>query len=219
MPQRTPRGLVLLSALKVTGGGQGPVLRLPVGSPVCATLRPVSASAADVKLLTDSRNLHATAFLTEFLATEKRTAAWLKEQVGPDDTRIIFMADESSGQTFGCIGLASIDWLAGSFELDGVMRSTPACRGGMSEALRALVGWSISELGLKEPRVRVRSDNPHAVRFYSRLGFVEKHRSGLSRVRTGSDEWRWVESRDAAPDGPYLVYMAADPSGFTDVIS
>ena len=63
-------------------------MRLPVGDPARAWLRPAGSDAADAMRLTEWRNRFVRAFLTEFEATEERTAHWLKESVAPEATKV-----------------------------------------------------------------------------------------------------------------------------------
>ena len=97
-------------------------MRLPVGDPARAWLRPAGSDAADTARLTEWRNRFVRAFLTEFEATEERTSHWLKESVAPDETRILFMLDLPDGGTVGYLGLAFIDWESGRGEADAVVR-------------------------------------------------------------------------------------------------
>jgi RimJ/RimL family protein N-acetyltransferase len=211
-------GRRLVAAVKDTArdGVVGLCLR-STNAPV--TLRPVgtspgAASPDDVRALTDWRNRRVSAFLTEFEATPHRTAAWLAGTVGPDPGRIVFTLCDENGDAFGVCGLASVDWATGSLELDGVTRGTTAVPGGMSAGLRTLLGWSLGQLGLSTPRVRVVSDNEHALAFYSRLGFIETHRVPLRRIEEPGLV-SWVPDPSGPADARQLVHLrivAPDPA-------
>jgi hypothetical protein len=144
---------------------EGGIMLRPVGT------APGAASADELRVLSEWRNRHVTAFLTEFEATPDRTAAWLESAVGPDPGRIIFTLREPDGAIFGHCGLAFADWTTGTFELDGVARGTPAVPGGMSAAVRTLLNWSIDTARPRRlrqppcahvlPSPRVRRDPPH----------------------------------------------------------
>src|SRR6188472_3858133 len=100
--------------MKAAAGSGAVELCLPVGRPVACLLRPVATrpdrlSRADVACLTAWRNRFVGSFLTEFAATEARTARWLVETVGPSGGKILFMLDDPSGSTFGYMGLDFID--------------------------------------------------------------------------------------------------------------
>ena len=203
-------GRGLLQAVKASTTSRYPVLSIPVGRPVEALLRPVvtregSLVADDVRSLTEWRNQCVQAFLTEFHATEKRTARWLTETVGPDDTRILFMIDDAWGRTFGYMGLAFIDWPHGSAEADAVVRGATAAPGTMTRALRTMLQWAQVQLGLRTFGVRVRSDNT-ALAFYRKFGFCEVRRVPLRKVEC-ADMVSWVEDPSLPPVEPRLVHM------------
>src|SRR5947209_11461520 len=108
-------GRRLLRAVKETARAGRPALGLGIDRPLRGMLRPVATARqhqdpADVRRLTDWRNRYSGAFLTEFEATADRTAGWLADVIGADDTRILFMIDTVDGETIGYIGLGSIDW-------------------------------------------------------------------------------------------------------------
>src|SRR5687768_2759540 len=182
-------GRQLLSALKTSTTPRGPVLGLASGNPIEAFLRPVATRKEwlnfdDVRLLSDWRNQFVGSFLTEFEAHDERTARWLIDTVGVDDTRILFMIDDAqSGLTIGYMGLAFIDWEKASGEADAIVKGRHVSRGLMKRALLTLLSWARSQLGLKRLGVRVRSDNA-ALEFYRKLGFEEVRRAPLRRVES-----------------------------------
>src|SRR5205807_8901887 len=98
MTEHPCAGRELLLALKNTAGAAGPQLTLAVGRPPVALLRPVATrpqylNPGDVKVLTFWRNKFVRSFLTEFEATEARTAQWLTQVVGPNSGKLLFMVD------------------------------------------------------------------------------------------------------------------------------
>jgi len=192
-------GSELLCASKVG------TMRLPVGNPVRAWLRPVGSGAADAALLTEWRNQFVTAFLTEFEATEERTLHWLMQTVAQDETRILFMLDLPDGKPVGYLGLAFIDWEAGRGEADAVVRGAEVPRGLMAAALRTALDWASGPLGLKELGVRVRSDNS-ALAFYEKVGFREIKRVPMQRVESPGMV-AWVENSTAVDAKLSLVHM------------
>ncbi|MEA2473004.1 MAG: hypothetical protein QOE06_919 [Thermoleophilaceae bacterium] len=185
-------------------------LRIPVGDPAVAHLRPVGTRPgqirdADVKALTAWRNRFDRAFLAEFTGHDDRTERWLVESVGTDDARILFMVDDASGRTVGHMGLACIEWDTGRAEADSVVRGAEASPGLFTRALQTMWSWGRNSLGLSSLGVRVRSDNT-AIAFYEKAGFRELRRVRLRRERF-ADELRWVEDPSLAGDGLSLVHM------------
>lgn len=207
-------GRLLLREVKALTIADGPVLSIPVGDPIEAILRPVATRAGatnshDVRVLTDWRNRFVNAFLGEFEANEARTERWLTEQVAADDSRILFMLDDTTGRTFGYMGLAFIDWENMSGEADAIVRGLDCAPGLMTRALRTLLSWAHVQLGLKTLGVRVRSDNS-ALEFYRKFGFSDVRRVPLRRTQNG-DEVLWVED-ESIDSGVSLVHMVLTAS-------
>jgi len=207
-------GRCLLAVLKATAGLPGPAIVIPVGVPPEAFLRPVATrnellNPEDASLLTEWRNRYVQAFLTEFQATESRTARWLTEVVGPSEGKILFMVDDLNGRTFGYMGLDYIDWEQGYGEADAVVRGAEAAPGTMKRALQTLLTWARGWLGLHELGVRVRSDNT-ALEFYRKVGFYEVRRVALRRVEE-PQMVRWVEDTSLESSEVYLIHMRWQP--------
>jgi RimJ/RimL family protein N-acetyltransferase len=199
----------ILTTIKEAAGGEGPQLGVPVGTPVIAILRPVAVamdriSPKDVELLTEWRNQHVAAFLTEFVATSERTISWLSSTVRQSSSKVLFMIDDLEGCTFGYMGLDQIDWTSGRAEADAIVRGRASPPMAMQPALLTLLAWARGSLGLSEFTVRVRSDNP-AIRFYERCGFVETKRVPL-RMEQLAEGRRWIEDV-RVPSESQIVYM------------
>jgi RimJ/RimL family protein N-acetyltransferase len=143
--------------------------------------------------------------LTEFHATKERTERWLIDRVANDDTRLLFMVDDLTGNTIGYMGLAFIDWRKNSGEADAIVRGKPTRPGLMTLALGTLLRWSRNQLGLQQLGVRVRSDNP-ALEFYKKFGFTEVRRVGLRRDDVDG-ETRYVPDDPVGSPRLQLVYM------------
>lgn len=210
----THPGREVVQAAKAAATAGEPAFSLPIGRPVAGLLRPVvtrptGLARADVDVLTAWRNRFAGAFLTEFEATAQRTERWLVDGVGPDDSRILFMVEDAEGRTVGHMGLAFIDWEAGSAEADAVVRGGEAPPGLMTRALETMWRWGRSALGLTTLRVRVRSDNP-ALAFYEQAGFRETRRVPLRRVEVDGGA-RWEEH--PAGGDVSLVHLELEPHG------
>jgi RimJ/RimL family protein N-acetyltransferase len=206
----TELGRSLVASLKATAGGPGPAVLIAVGSPPTAFLRPVATRTGhldprDVRALTEWRNRFVHAFLTEFVATEERTARWLTELVGPKEGKILFMVDDAGGRPFGYMGLDYIDWERAYGEADAIVRGGEAPPGQMKLALQTLLSWARKKLGLRELGVRVRSDNP-ALAFYDKVGYREVQRVGLRKVEEPG-MIRWLEDETLEESDLSLVHM------------
>jgi RimJ/RimL family protein N-acetyltransferase len=203
----------LLISLKHAAGKRGPQICLRASGTTGVCLRPVATrrelqNMSDIRCLTEWRNKFVTSFLTEFKATKSRTSDWLGNTVGPDDSRILFMVDDSKGVTIGYMGIAFINWKTGYGEVDSVVRGRTAAKGVMTAAMGALIAWGRGQLGLDTIGVRVRSDNP-ALAFYRKSGFVEWKRVPLS-CRSASNGLVWYEDRDNKSTAIWLVYHTLD---------
>jgi GNAT superfamily N-acetyltransferase len=178
-------------------------------------LAPVSTQAGhldpeEVRCLTEWRNRHVRAFLTEFRAEEARTGRWLSSVVGPDPTRILFMLEDSRGRKYAYAGIAHIAWGRGYGEADAIVRGESLAKGTMRVALLTLLAWARAELGLRELGVRVLADNP-AVEFYRRCGFREVGREGL--IRTPSpDGVAWTAASPGVSPVRWLIHMRHEES-------
>jgi len=202
-----------MSTLKATSGTEQ-FLCLPVGVPIQAILRPIATrrevlNPGDIRCITEWRNCFVQSFLTEFQATESRTAKWLTEIVEPNDNKILFMVDDLNARSFGYMGLDFINWETGYGEADAIVRGEDAPPGTMKIALQTLLSWALGQLGLRSLGVRVRSDNT-ALEFYRKVGFSEERRVPLRRV-DDFDMIRWVEDYSLNPADLSLVYMLYHP--------
>ena len=203
-------GEVLLRALKDRTRAGAPALVLPVGEPLRALLRPIATvpgalDAQDVRLLTEWRNRHVQRFLTEFVATDARTAAWLAGSIHANGSKLLFMLDAPDGTRLGHLGIGFIDWRGGYGEADAIVSGGASPPGLMKLALQTLLRWARGQLGLAHLAVRVRSDNP-ALEFYRRVGFVEHRRVPLM-AEHGSDGTVWHEVPLHIESPVSLVYM------------
>jgi RimJ/RimL family protein N-acetyltransferase len=203
-------GEVLLRALKDQTRAGAPALVLPVGEPVQALLRPIATvpgalDAEDVRLLTEWRNRHVERFLSEFVATDARTAAWLAGTIHANGNKMLFMLESPDGTRLGHLGIGFIDWRGGYGEADAIVSGGASPPGLMKLALRTLLRWAREQLGLAHLAVRVRSDNP-AVAFYRRVGFVEYRRTPLVAERVGEGTV-WHEMPQHVESPVSLVHM------------
>lgn len=203
-------GQQLFAAIKQTTRAGQPGLLLPVGQPLRAVVRPIATvpghtDAIDVQLLTDWRNRHVKSFLTGFVSTPERTAAWLAAGVHENPGKMLFMVETLEGERVGHVGLGFIDWERGYGEADAIVSGGASPPGLMKASLLALMRWARDALGLQTLAVRVRSDNP-AVEFYRKVGFQEFQRVPIvARAVPGGVDW--AEDPTAVGASASLVYM------------
>lgn len=203
-------GRQLLAALKATAAAGKATLALPIGSPVCAVLRPIPTAPGnldpvDLRLLSEWRNRFVKSFLTEFVANDERTGKWLSSAVHNDDGKILLMVENLQGERVGHIGLGFIDWTTGYGEADAIVRGGDSPPGLMKLALQTALKWAQEQLGLTTLGVRVRSDNT-ALDFYRKVGFQEIKRVPLAVTET-PDMITWFEDPALKHSRASLVYM------------
>jgi hypothetical protein len=109
------------------------------------------------------------------------------------------------------MGLAFIDWEAGSAEVDAIVRGAKAPPDLMARSILTMWSWGRSALGLERLLGRVRSDNP-ALQFFEKVGIREHDRVPLRREEAG-DEARWVEDPSLDAGDPSLVHMELREDG------
>lgn len=103
------------------------------------------------------------------------TKHWLRVGVLDKDDRLLFLVVDREGTMHGHLGL----WLRDSetLELDNVIKNPSSDKKGvMTAAARAVGRWASEFLGATRLSLRVASDNLHAIKFYSELGYRETGR-------------------------------------------
>lgn len=203
-------GEQLFAAIKQSARAECTPLVLPVGMPLRAVLRPIPTrpdglDPVDVRLLTEWRNKYVKSFLTEFVATEERTAKWLTKSVHENPGKMLLMVETPAGDRVGHVGLGFIDWATGYGEADAIVNGGQSPRGLMKESLLTTMRWAKDVLGLRTLAVRVRSDNS-ALEFYRKVGFQEVTRVPIvaSAVAGGLN---WEEDPSAKGASASLVHM------------
>jgi RimJ/RimL family protein N-acetyltransferase len=108
----------------------------------------------------------------------------------------------------GHIGLFRFHFAERRCEIDNIVRGETGCPGIMGEAIRKMMEWGRSELGLEGYELQTFSDNQKSLNLYHRLGFVEARRVPLQRIEK-ADRVEWVETtgEGLAPISRFNVYM------------
>lgn len=172
----------IFNRMKLKGEGET-LVTLPVADnsgTVLGWLRPVTrdlviAMPDCARLIARWRNENPTLSAQTFTATEQGTISWLEDQILARSDRLLFLILLSDGTPVGHIGYSCFDFLNQQCEVDAVLRGEKSAPPGiMTFALRELIHWGLSTLKLNIIRLRVFSDNTHAIEFYKRNGFVVK---------------------------------------------
>ena len=170
---------------------------IPIGSsgflvPVC---RAHESDSELIQKLTAWRNTNVHVYPTQFVATIESTKAWLATRLLDVADRILFLVVDNIGKSVGHIGLSGChndDFL---FEIDNVVRGDPAADKGLfSRSINTLIHWARTTLPVEGFFLRVMDDNPHAIDFYKRNGFVENCRISLT-MQKKTDFTSYTEAR------------------------
>lgn len=162
---------------------------------LCCVDQTRAADQRVVSALTKWRNKNSQAFLTQFEATETRTASWLSNVVIPSRDRMLFMIIDADDELIGNVGIANLN--GESAELDNVLRGEISRFPGIAAAaVRALLKWAFRELELKTVYLNVFANNDKAVGLYKSLGFLPAGERRLSVVKTSEETRYLIESDD-----------------------
>lgn len=167
--------------------------------------KPASILQEDIRALTVWRNLHRTAFLTQFTATEERTRAWVTKVLAFGEDRILFMIDDANGKPVGHIGLKRFQPPA-SLEVDNVIRGGGYLKGVMEKALCRVCALSELEVGILQHRLCVFKDNDRALRLYRKCGFEDAFVRHLKRHEKRGTV-HWIETQNITKAERTLLYM------------
>jgi perosamine synthetase len=161
-----------------------------------------------IRTLSRWRSEHQDAFPTRFEVTDAGTARWLRAGLLDVEDRLLFLVCDRHGHPIGHLGFAGA--LAGdrSMMIDNVVRGVPdADRGLMSIALTALLDWATEMFAPRDMHLLVFEDNPHAVRFYERLGFATSSRIPLARTEPRPGTVSYVPAQPGASTDRHFLKM------------
>lgn len=137
--------------------------------------------------LTDWRNKNVHVYPTQFVATIQSTKAWLKDRLLAVPDRILFLVVDNQGKVVGHIGFNGCCNNEFLFEVDNVVRGDSVAEKGLfSKGVIALMEWARKTLNVGGFFLRVMDDNPHAIVFYKRNGFIEDRRIALVKEEENS---------------------------------
>ena len=156
-----------------------------------------------------------TTFPGTFRVTHSGTKRWLRAGLLDVPDRILFFVLDRAGRTVGHLGFAHADNPERQMELDNVIRGVPDVEPGlMSAATERLISWAVTSFSPASVHLRVLDGNEHAIRFYTRLGFVPNGCEPLRRVESnGEVRFTAVPAGDEAPADACYLRMRAARSG------
>lgn len=131
-------------------------------------------------------------FSSQFNVTVERTTKWFKERLIDAPDRLLFMI-RVGNDYIGHIGLFRFNFETRTCEIDNIIRGEPAYSGIMNDAIRDMMNWGKTALGLNGYSVKTFLDNAKAVRLYEKLGFKEFLRIPMIQIE-GKDGLEWVEA-------------------------
>lgn len=158
-----------------------------------------------VNLICQWRQENEIGFANRFVNTYDKTKNWIDNIYLPREDRILFMVHDLNNIPIGHLGFSSFNYETKSCEVDNVVRGIKSVsKGIMSVAMQTLVQWGKQNLDLQNIYLRVLADNPHAIKFYERLGFEEIERIPLYKRET-KDFLEWIEEGDGISDRSHLL--------------
>jgi perosamine synthetase len=162
--------------------------------------------------LTDWRNTNVGVYPSQFVASIESTKTWLKDRLLGVPDRMLFLVTNNQGHVVGHIGFNGClndDFL---FEVDNVIRGeTESEKGIFSHAMKALAEWARKTLNVGGFFLRVMDDNPHAIAFYARNGFVEEGRIPLVKEENNG-QINYREAKQGESKTKDFVRMSYQPT-------
>jgi hypothetical protein len=180
-------------------------------------LRPVDVALSKlpevVEKLTRWRRMFMQYFLTQFPATEERTAAWLEKVVIPSDDRVLFLICDDVGRSVGNFGVCNIK--PNEAELDNLIRGEKVDYPRLIFfAEIAMLSWLYFGVGVDSVILHVFSNNAKTINLHSSVGFSEKQRFHLSRIQEEEEVKYLVNSSGGEPVDFEYIEMEMDRSKF-----
>lgn len=159
-----------------------------------------NAHAGDDVLLqtiTEWRNTNVRVYPTQFTATLASTKGWLKDRLLAVEDRILFLVVDNHGRIAGHIGFNGCINDEFLFEIDNVIRGDFSSEKGLfSKAMISLMEWARKTINVNGFFLRVMDDNPHAIAFYNKNGFIEDRRIPLIKEEKNG----FISYREAIPN-------------------
>ncbi len=185
---------------------------------VIGCLKPITRSTINdefiIKKLTKLRNDAMQFFLTQFIATHRRTKNWLANTVLNDNKRILFIIYDNSGNIIGNYGFTKLN--ESSTEIDNLIRGEsfgdPRI---IFYAERALIKWLFEKFKLDEIVGYIFSDNILPMLLHKEIGFSVKEKLPLAKkVINNEIYWNKVKNGDVSKADKYQFKISINQEDF-----
>lgn len=127
-------------------------------------------------------------------------ARWLREKAHrfrSDGLGVHLAIVDPAGGYLGCTSLFNPDWTRGRIETGSGLRSTARGRGYITEILRAVTHWALTEGGMRRIELKTALDNHASHRVAEKVGFVKE--ATILEPTTAEEMALYV--REASPSG------------------
>jgi perosamine synthetase len=152
-----------------------------------------ATSTTLIAALTAWRNRNQRFFLTQFQATESRTANWLRDSVVSDSSRAMYLIQDTSNVDVGHLGVIKLN--SDAPELDNMIRGLSAGHPQiMYWAEIALVNSLFSTSNATEICGHVLSNNWLTISLHRSIGFEIKERLRVFKKHTDSETYYALDS-------------------------
>jgi len=224
--------LVSQSRLKQADAGEGDVpLALNIQDEisirngqgrVLGRLRRITAvdltDSALISALTAWRNSNQRFFLTQFQATESRTANWLRDSVVMDNSRAMYLIQDNSNVNVGHLGILHLD--SDTPELDNMIR-------GVSDGDPKIMYWAEIALvnsllvarGAAKVCLHVLSNNWIPIGIHQLIGFETAEKLSVSKKNLEGEIHYLIDSDEGEPQKFKCLRMVLSRSKFRHFLS
>ena len=188
-------------------------LELKANGTVAGYLEPIGGtySQNDITLLTKWRAANQTWFPSQFNVTRGGTETWLVNQVINNHTKILYMIKDIQGNSIGHLGLAGLDFVHDTCDLDNVIKGEDNIGNNvMVLAEKKMVELAFSVFGTKSVRAQLFDDNLPSKLLQFSLGFkVDKKISMMKRVEDNGVFWDEIPKGQikSIPAERYFLHM------------
>jgi perosamine synthetase len=205
--------------MKALAGGPGGRLSVldPKGTRMGELSALTPALAADrniVESIVRWRNQHRAMFMSQFVPTVERQLIWYRDDVLPDEARILFLARDARGRLIGQYGLKRIT--ARDAEVDQVIRGERSDVPCFFDAVSlAVMRFGFEQLALERLWLQVLSNNDRAIALYRRTGFDVEASAPLVRDDVNGDVTYRIAREGETDLAPFeILTMSVDGAAF-----